>query len=123
MASAPKKSRKRPEVDGWSPNTVDQKLKNMHKGNPTGDWRRDVKLHNFHHVIATTNWSHNPTIKTKALSGPVPVGMENLLRKMENAQNSAFKSIPLVVKEEFRMTESSYSPKDYFVSVLFSEPK
>ena len=126
MASAPKKpkmNKKRADLNGWSPLTVDQKLKNLHKGKPTGDWRRDTKLHNLYHAIATINWTNISSKQTKALSGPIPVGMEGLLRKLESAQNRSFKSIPVAIKEEFGMTESSFNPKDYSVFVLFSEPK
>ena len=102
---------------------MDQKLKNMHKGKPTGDWRRDTKIHNLHHVIATINWTNNKTKQTKSLSGPVSVGMEGLLRKLEGAQNRSYQAIPGAIKEEFGMMESSYKSEDYSVFVVFSEPQ
>ena len=123
MASQPKKAKKRADVNGWCPGTLEKRLKNMNKNKPTGDWRRDVQVENVPYKIATIKWTHLPTMKTFSFPGPIPVGMEKLLTKLESAQNRTFVCIPLAVREEFSMVESMYKSTDYEVSVSFSEAK
>ena len=125
MASAPKKARKakRADVSGWCPETLDKRLKHMNKNKPLGGWRLDVQLHNLHHKIAQVRWTYLPQMKTFTFPGPVPVGMEKLLAKLESAQNRTFNVIPLAVREEFCMSESSYKSTDYAVEVTFSAAK
>lgn len=123
MASNPKKAKKRADVNGWCSKTLEKRLKNMKKLSHTGDWRRDDQVENVHYKIASTKWTHQPTMKTFSFSGPIQVGMENLLAKLESAQNRAFQAIPLAVREEFSMVETTYRRDDYEVSVSFSEAK
>ena len=54
---------------------------------------------------------------------PVPVGMERLLMKLENAQNWSYLVISIAIREEFCMTDATCRSEDYTVNVLFSEPK
>ena len=49
-----KKKKKRADLNGWCPKTVDNRIKHMSKLKHVGDWRRDVQIHNVHHKIATT---------------------------------------------------------------------
>lgn len=93
-----------------------EKFKNMHKEKSTGDWRRDTKLHNLHHVNATINRTN--TSKNSLKHCPVPVGMEGLLRKSESTHRS-FRYIPVAIKEEFGLAEPSYNPRDYSVTFIF----
>ena len=123
MASAAKKPKntKRAEVTGWSPQTVDLKLKNMNKNKVKGDWRRDVQVEDVLYKVATVTWTHLPSMRTFAFPSPIPVGMEKLLTKLESAQNRSFKSLPLAVREEFTIMENSYNPANFEVRVTFSE--
>ena len=54
---------------------------------------------------------------------PVPVGMENLLKKLESAQNRSFEAIPMVVRDKFSITENNYKSSDFDVNVSFSSAK
>ena len=122
-SSQPKKAKKRADVTGWCSQTLENRLKHMKKNTPTGDWRRDVLLENVRYKLATTKWTHIPTMKVFSFKGPIPVGMENLLTKLESAQNRSYQAIPLAVREEFSMVESTYNSGEYEVSVSFSEAK
>ena len=51
---------------------------------------------------------------------PVPVGMKNVILKMESAQNRVYKSLPTIVKEHFDLTSSNYQPKLFKETVSFS---
>ena len=95
----------------------------MSKVKHIGDWRRDVKIHNVHHKIATIKWTHKPSEKMFSFESPVPVGMENLLKKLESAQNRSFEAIPMAVRDEFSITDKNYKSSDYDVNVSFSSTK
>ena len=117
-----KAKKRRADLNGWCPTTYATKFKNMHKNKPKGDWRRDTTLHSLKYKIARINWSDINTFKAFSFDAPIPVGMEQLLLKLEKSQNRTFKAIPLVV-EEFELTENKYKSADFKVQVTFSEPK
>ena len=119
----PLKKKKRADIDGWCLSTVDTRLKNMGKIKLIGDWRRDTLVQNLQYKVAGVKWTHVPVIKTFSFPTPVPVGMERLLMKLENAQNRSYPVIPIVVREEFSKTDAAYRSEDYTVNVSFSEPK
>ena len=58
-----------------------------------------------------------------SLQTPIPVGMERLLMKLENAQNRSYPVIPIAFREVFSMTNVTYRSEDYTVNVSFSELK
>ena len=119
----PPNKKKRADLSGWGPATYDNKLKHLHKNACKGDWRRDVKIHNIKYKIALVSWSSTVNFKTFSFSTPIPVGMEELLRKLESSQNRTFTAIPLIVREEFNLTENNYSSSNFEVQVTFSQPK
>ena len=118
-----KKRKKRADVDGWCPSTVNTRPKNKGTIKLIGDWRRDTLVQNLQYKLATVKWTQVPTMKMFSLPTPVPVGMERLLMKLENAQNRSYPVIPIAVREEFSMTDSAYRSEDYTVNASFSKPK
>ena len=80
-------------------------------------------MQNLQYKVATVKWTYVPTMKMFSLRTPIPLGMERLLMKLENAQNQSYPVIPIVVREEFSMTDAAYRSEDYTINVLFSEPK
>ena len=118
-----KKKKKRADLDGWCSSTVNDRIKHMSKGPLLGSWRRDVQIHNVHHKISTIKWTHKPTKKMFTFDTPVPVGMEELLKKLETAQNRNYDAISLAVRQKFDMTEKGYKSQDYEVNVSFSSAR
>ena len=118
-----KKKKKRADTDGWRPATLDKRLKDMNKNKHAGDWWRDTVVHNLRYKVATVKWTNKQSKKMFTFESPVPVGMEEVLQKLETAQNRSFEAIPVAVREEFSMLESTYKSIDYEVSVSFSSSK
>ena len=88
----PWKKKKRADIDGWCPATLDTHLKkNMNKNKHAGDWRRDTVAHNLHYKVATVKWTNKKSKKMFTFESPVPVGMEKLLKKLETAKTGVSK--------------------------------
>ena len=66
----PLKKKKRADVDGWCPSTVDTRLKNVGKIKLIGDWRRDTLVQNLQYRVATVKWTHVPTMKCSPSKPP-----------------------------------------------------
>ena len=65
-------------------------------------------------------WTHIPSSKVCAMKTPTPVGMTDLMTKLQSASNQYWSSIPSLVVEYFDINKENYQAKDYSVSVSFS---
>ena len=136
MAEPPpkKKKKKRSDTSGWSRKVNDKKISKIKSHIVLGDWRRWTMV-KVNSVRASVKWERvtgletggdssddEPTIpNVVTFTTPVPVGMKNVLVKMEKAQNRTYRSLPIAIKEQFELDESHYNPKDFVVSVSFSK--
>ena len=116
----PKKKKKRTDLSGWSVKTTADRIKNMTSHPVLGDWRRFgvIKVKT---LVASIKWTKVSTEDILTFSTQCPVGMKSALVKMEDHQNCNFTMLPLVVKEHFDLTEKSYHPTDFQVSVSFGK--
>ena len=98
-----KKRKKRSDVSGWCKSTTDDRIKKMKQHPVLGDWRRfgTVKIKS---TIASVKWTESTTGNIATFHTPIPVGMKDVLQKMESQQNRNFKQLPLVVKEQKNRT-------------------
>jgi len=136
MAEPPtkKKKKRRSDTSGWSRKVNDKKISKIKSHSVLGDWRRWTMV-KVNCVRASVKWERVTGIETGGDSSddepiipnvvtfttPVPVGMKNVLVKMEKAQNRTYRSLPIAIKEQFELDESHYNPKDFVVSVSFSK--
>ena len=65
-------------------------------------------------------WTHIPSSKVYAMKTPTPVGITDLMTKLQSASNQYWSSIPNLVVEYFEINKENYQAKDYSVSVSFS---
>ena len=137
MAEEPptkKKKKKRSDTSGWSKKVNDKKITKIKSHKVLGEWRRwgMVKVNS---VRAFVKWERatdleagedssddEPSVpNVVTFTTPVPVGMKNVLVKMEKAQNRTYGALPIAIKEQFELDKSSYNPIDFTVSVSFGK--
>ena len=84
-----------------------------------GEWRRS-KVICIPFRQTDIKWTHIPYSKVYVMKTPTPVGMADLMAKLQSASNRYWRSIPSLVVEYFDINKENYQAKDYSVSVLFS---
>ena len=105
-------SAKRTDLVGWNAKSTPDCVQKMQKHKVVGDWR-------WFGITAHIKWEKVQLGKVVTLMTPVPVGMKNVLIKMENAQNRVYNSLPIAVKEELEISsQGEYNPQDYSDSDL-----
>ena len=108
-------------MSGWSYKTNQKRIEKIKRHSTRGDWRR-FGMVNVKYVDACVKWERvdekGENVDVLTFTTPVPVVMNNVILKMESAQNRVYKSLPTIVKEHFDLTSSNYQPKLFKVSVL-----
>ena len=113
-----KKKKKQCDLSGWCKAATPDRLKKMKQHPVAGDWRR-FEMIKVKSIEAVIKWKNISTEDIYSFTTPVAVGMREALKKMESQQNLNFKHLPVVVKEHFGLTETTYKPHNFTVNVSF----
>ena len=63
---------------------------------------------------------HIPSSKVYVMKTPTPVGMTDIMTKLQSAPSRYWRSIPSLVEEYVDINKENYRAKNYSVSVSFS---
>ena len=117
---ARKKSKTRgADVSGFCPETITSRLNDMNGVPHKGEWRRS-KVICIPFRQTDIKWTHIPSSKVYVMKTPTPVGMTDLMTKLQFAPNRYWRPIPSLDEEYTDINKENYQAKDYSVSVSFS---
>ena len=110
---------RRADVSGFCPETIMSRLTDMNTVLHKGEWRRS-KVICIPFRQTGIKLTHILSSKVYVMKAPTPVGMTDLMIKLQSAYNRYWRSIPSLVVEYFDINKENYQTKDYSVSVSFS---
>ena len=118
--SLPQKRKKWSDIDGWGPKTTFNRIKKKKQHTTLGDWQRfgTIKLK---YLVPSVKWRRIDDDKVVTFVTPKASGVKNVLLKMQSQQNKNIEMLPVAMKEKFDVQENYYDPKDYDVTVSFSD--
>ena len=106
-------------MSGFCPETIMSRLTDMNTVLHKGECRKS-KVICIPFRQTGIKLTHILSSKVYVMKAPTPVGMTDLMIKLQSAYNRYWRSVPSLVAEYFDINKENYQAKDYSVSVSFS---